>query len=412
MVKARHRGPVGRTHHLVSVICHFTQLPWAFVLLLLAAPCGGGQSLTDGFTDALAKEQDRQPTGVPSFFQVKPTNKTPKLTACSMRERPGEFPGHAQSYISTGLLIVHVSGGFGQQRKGIVNAVLLAYVLNATLVMPPILDEHGFWKDNMRFDEVYDQEHFVNVIKEDIQVEVSIPAHLRDRRVHKYHSNQMKHSLNESDIVRELLPLLQAHGALQVLNWHKQPTNIMAPHLQRLRCRANFHALRYIPEIMRIAELVVQELRRAGTFFAVHLRFEADWMVHYACSFNTTTLRTQEDPSGPRMRPCLLTPGEVALILKAVGADQDTTVYLASGEIFEAKVSMTPFLEQLPKTVRREAILQRLMINESLHINSTLVETHGWIIDYVVSVERYELGFKGPEICKYSIHLLLHSCSL
>eukprot|EP00271_Cylindrocystis_brebissonii_P005234 TRINITY_DN1718_c0_g1_i3.p1 TRINITY_DN1718_c0_g1~~TRINITY_DN1718_c0_g1_i3.p1 ORF type:complete len:315 (-),score=29.47 TRINITY_DN1718_c0_g1_i3:338-1282(-) len=215
----------------------------------------------------------------------------------------------------------------------------------------------------------------------------SIPAHLRDRRVHKYHSNQMKHSLNESDIVRELLPLLQAHGALQVLNWHKQPTNIMAPHLQRLRCRANFHALRYIPEIMRIAELVVQELRRAGTFFAVHLRFEADWMVHYACSFNTTTLRTQEDPSGPRMRPCLLTPGEVALILKAVGADQDTTVYLASGEIFEAKVSMTPFLEQLPKTVRREAILQRLMINESLHINSTLVETHGWIIDYVVSVE-------------------------
>lgn len=50
------------------------------------------------------------------------------------------------------------------------------------------------------------------------------------------------------------------------------------PEYQRLRCRVNFHALRFREEVMQLSTRVVQRLRSEGHFMAVHLRFELDML--------------------------------------------------------------------------------------------------------------------------------------
>ncbi len=83
--------------------------------------------------------------------------------------------------------------------------------------------------------------------------------------------------------------------------------------MQRLRCRCNFHALKFVPEIQRAGSLLVQRLRRAGAmrtemdkqlfgsnmldvpallaggepsrYLALHMRFEEDMVAYSLCDF-------------------------------------------------------------------------------------------------------------------------------
>ena len=72
---------------------------------------------------------------------------------------------------------------------------------------------------------------------------------------------------------------MKAHGAIYLTPFsHRLAEEIDNPEYQRLRCRVNYHALRFKPHIMRLGQSIVDKLRTQGHFMSIHLRFEMDML--------------------------------------------------------------------------------------------------------------------------------------
>jgi hypothetical protein len=72
---------------------------------------------------------------------------------------------------------------------------------------------------------------------------------------------------------------MKKYGAIYLTPFsHRLAEDIDDPELQRLRCRVNYHALRFKPHIMKISSEIVNKLRSEGHFMSIHLRFEMDML--------------------------------------------------------------------------------------------------------------------------------------
>eukprot|EP00271_Cylindrocystis_brebissonii_P011472 TRINITY_DN2924_c0_g1_i2.p1 TRINITY_DN2924_c0_g1~~TRINITY_DN2924_c0_g1_i2.p1 ORF type:complete len:364 (+),score=84.40 TRINITY_DN2924_c0_g1_i2:582-1673(+) len=142
---------------------------------------------------------------------------------------------------------------------------------------------------------------------------------------------------------------------------------------QRLRCRANFHALRFLPPVEKLAATLVRRLHeeQGGPFVAVHLRFEMDMLAFAGCfdifspeeqavlreyrsaNFAEKQLKPEERR---RMGKCPLTPEEVGRTLRALGFPNTTRLYLAAGELFGGQRFMAPLRALFPFLVSRTTL--------------------------------------------------------
>ncbi|KAF5178466.1 O-fucosyltransferase, partial [Thalictrum thalictroides] len=91
---------------------------------------------------------------------------------CSSRDP--NFPHAVRGRASNGYLLIATSGGLNQQRTGIIDAVVVARILNATLVVPE-LDHHSFWKDDSDFVDIFDTEWFINSLAKDVTIIKRVP---------------------------------------------------------------------------------------------------------------------------------------------------------------------------------------------------------------------------------------------
>lgn len=65
-------------------------------------------------------------------------------------------------------------------------------------------------------------------------------------------------------------------------------------HLQKLRCRVNFEALKFTPRIEALGHKLVQMLQQRGPFVALHLRYEMDMLAFSGCTQGCTDEEAEE----------------------------------------------------------------------------------------------------------------------
>ncbi|KAH7387527.1 hypothetical protein KP509_16G027300 [Ceratopteris richardii] len=291
--------------------------------------------------------------------------------------RPSSIPGSewkSSAPVKNGYLLVRCNGGLNQQRSAICNAVLAARIMNAILVLPD-LDTNSFWHDKSGFPGIYDVDHFIKTLKNDIDI-VTAPPDFRmvGNKKKKFKPFQLRPPRDASPewYTTVALDKMKEHGAIYLTPFsHRLAEEINNKEFQRLRCRVNFHALRFKKEIMALSQKIVRRLRSEGHFMAIHLRFELDMLAFAGCLDIFTPeeqeiLREYRKQNFAEKRlvyderrmigKCPLTPEEVGLILRSMGFDNTTRIYIAAGDIFGGERFMRPFRALFPRLENRTTI--------------------------------------------------------
>lgn len=302
-------------------------------------------------------------------------------------ERCSNEPSDVPSVNETsGYIFIHAEGGLNQQRIAICNAVAIAKIMRATLILP-VLKQDQIWKDQSKFEDIFDVDHFINYLKDDVRIVRDIPDWFTEKdelftsikrtvkNIPKYASAQF--------YIDNVLPRIKEKRIMSIkpfvdrLGYDNVPTEI-----NRLRCRVNYHALKFLPDIEEMAVKLAARMRnKTGSinpYMALHLRFEKGMVGLSFCDFAGTreekammaAYRQKEWPrrfkNGSHLWPlalqkrkegrCPLEPGEIAVILRALGYTSGTQIYVASGQVYGGKNRMAPLRNMFPNLVTKEEL--------------------------------------------------------
>ena len=93
----------------------------------------------------------------------------------------------------------------------------------------------------------------------------------------------------------QILPLV---SKLKVLHFNKTDARLanngIPLDLQKIRCRVNFQALKFTPQIEKLGNKLVRILRERGSFVALHLRYEMDMLAFSGCTRGCTIEEAEE----------------------------------------------------------------------------------------------------------------------
>lgn len=277
-------------------------------------------------------------------------------------------------YKSNGYLLVTCNGGLNQMRAGICDMVTIARHLNLTLVVPE-LDKRSFWADPSDFGDIFDVDHFINSLRDELMIVKELPLKLQLRTKKRLYSMPPVSWSNETYYLKRILPLARKHKVIHFDKSDARLANNGLPiQLQMLRCRVNFEALRFTPQIEALGRKLISTLQRSGQFVVLHLRYEMDMLSFSGCTHGCSGKETEEltkmryaypwwkekeiDSEVKRLQGlCPLTPEEITLVLKALGFTKDTLIYIASGEIYGGERRLAVLKAAYPKLVRKEKIL-------------------------------------------------------
>ncbi|KAK7840133.1 o-fucosyltransferase 1 [Quercus suber] len=167
----------------------------------------------------------------------------------------------------------------------------------------------------------------------------------------------------------------------------------------------------------QLSQSIVDKLRSQGHFMSIHLRFEMDMLAFAGC-LDIFTPKEQgilkkyrKENFAPKVLnygerraigKCPLTPEEVGLILRAMGFDNSTRIYLAAGELFGGDRFMKPFRTLFPHLENHSSVE---------HTDELVENTRGLLgsaVDYMVCLlsDIFMPTYDGPS--NFANNLLGH----
>ncbi|KAH7428695.1 hypothetical protein KP509_09G012400 [Ceratopteris richardii] len=138
----------------------------------------------------------------------------------------------------------------------------------------------------------------------------------------------------------------------------------------------------------------------SGKYIAVHLRFEEDMVAFSCCTYDGGEEEKREldaarergwrgkfNKTGRIIRPgvirmdgrCPLTPLEVGMMLRGMGFQNNTPIFLAAGKIYKAEKNMIPLLQMFPMLQTKETLLSSEELEPFKNYSSRLAA-----LDYTV----------------------------
>ncbi|KAG2323833.1 hypothetical protein Bca52824_006561 [Brassica carinata] len=265
---------------------------------------------------------------------------------------------------SNGFIFIEANGGLNQQRTSICNAVAVAGYLNATLVIPNF-HYHSIWKDPSKFGDIYDEEYFISTLANDVRVVDTVPEYLMERfgfNLTNVYNFRVKAWAPTSYYRDSVLPKLLEEKVIRISPFANRLSFDAPRAIQRFRCLANNVALRFAKPILTQGETLVKKMKKlsannTGKYVSVHLRFEEDMVAFSCCVFDGGN-QEKQDMIAARERGWkgkFTKPG-VGLILRGMGFNKSTYIYLASGPIYGANRTMAPLLEMFPNLQTKEML--------------------------------------------------------
>ncbi|CAD6225005.1 unnamed protein product [Miscanthus lutarioriparius] len=263
---------------------------------------------------------------------------------------------HALPLEPSGYIQVFLDGGLNQQRMGICDAVAVAKILNATLVVPHF-EVNPVWKDSSSFEEIFDVDHFINSLKDEVSIIKALPKEFSWSTREYYGTGIRATRIKTAPLhasanwyLESVSPILQSwllyednfspailstccvtasYGIAAIAPFsHRLAFDDLPADLQRLRCKVNFQAL----------DMAAHSACNLGGGRAEQLALAKYRQVIWQGRVLNSQLTDEELRNTGR---CPLTPEEIGLLLVALGFDSRTRLYLASHKVYggEARIS-------------------------------------------------------------------------
>ncbi|MBA0757205.1 hypothetical protein Gotri_020315 [Gossypium trilobum] len=270
------------------------------------------------------------------------------------------------------FLVVVAAGGLNQQKNQIIDAVVIARILEAALVLP-VLQVNMIWEDESEFPDIFDVEHFKKTLRADVRVVSSLPSsHLVAKQTIV---TQIPYGVSPFWIRAKFFKQLNQEGVLVLKGLDSKLSKNLPSDLQKLRCKV------------------------LCPYVSLHLRLEKDVWVRTGCRTGlgpeydqiiTQIQKTQPQYLTGRVNMsysqrrlsglCPLNAFEMARLLKALGAPQSGRFYIAGGEPFGGSKALEPLAAVFPNLVRKEMLARDGELSPFLNSSSALSA-----IDYIVS---------------------------